>query len=79
MASQICPNCGADDFYWAIDDEPYTVTDWFCHNCNYQATEDERLERICIKCGSKNESLLEDKDGKYWWCFNCQQKTVMSS
>ena len=75
MASQICPNCGADNFYWTIEDEPYTVTDWFCNICQYQATEDERLERICKICGNKSESLLADNNGKYWWCFECLHKT----
>lgn len=78
MAFQICPNCGAESFLWTIDNEPYTITDWFCHNCNYEAVEDERLERTCSKCGSKSEILLVDKNGSYWWCLNCHQKTVVA-
>ena len=75
MASLVCSNCRADEFYWTIEEEPYTVTDWFCHKCKYHATEDEHLEQICNKCGNKSKSLLIDKDNKYWWCFNCINKT----
>ena len=72
MATQICPQCKSDSFTWHVDDNS-TMTTWSCSKCGYQALENESDERVCIHCGKKTETKLQDKNREYWWCSNCNQ------
>ncbi len=71
MATQLCPKCQNNSFTWFVDDEKSNLTVWGCYQCNYEAYEDESLERICSNCNKKTESRLKDKDKEYWWCSSC--------
>ena len=77
MATKLCPNCKADAFAWAMDDEYSPFTTWGCFNCGYVAYEDESLKRKCSCCGQKTESKLSDKTKQYWWCSNCNRITII--
>ena len=78
MATQICPNCKTDSFTWSIDEEESPLTKWGCYNCQYIAFEEESLERECSYCNKKSERRLEDKENKYWWCYNCNRVTTIT-
>ena len=75
MAIQICPKCNQEGFMWTAEGEPYVITTWHCHKCNYDATEDERLERRCPDCRNKSQSRLKDDEKEYWWCCVCNTTT----
>ena len=75
MSTHICPKCKNDSFTWVVDEEISSLTIWGCYNCRYEAIEDESLERICSRCGSKSESYLKDQESEYWWCSNCNRIT----
>lgn len=76
MATQICPNCKADSFTWAIDEDVSELTIWFCSNCSYQVFENEYEESECSKCKSKTTSKLKDNLKEYWWCSNCNTSII---
>jgi hypothetical protein len=75
MAFQICPKCKQEGFLWTSWGEPYVITTWHCSICGYDATEDERLERTCNVCNTKNQSRLVDVESEFWWCFHCNSRT----
>lgn len=78
MASQICPRCGEDSFYWKMDEDESSLTIWDCMNCEYRAFENESDERNCSKCGKKTESKLRDDEREFWWCSTCNKTEIIN-
>ncbi len=68
MAEQICPKCNNPSFYWSMNEE---LTRWYCHECKYEAYENEVLERVCSFCKRKTEGKMKDNQNTYWWCSTC--------
>ena len=79
MALQVCPNCKSESFTWRMDDEISDLTIWGCHECSYQAFEDEADERNCSKCGNISELKLKDDKKEYWWCWTCKTTELIKN
>ncbi len=77
MATHICPKCNKDSFFWTVDEEISEFTIWGCHQCKYEAFENESDERNCKKCGKKTESKLKDSEKEYWWCSVCNNIKII--
>ncbi|MFC3161570.1 hypothetical protein ACFOEQ_26855 [Chryseobacterium arachidis] len=77
MGTQICPKCKRNSFTWSIDDEVSNFTSWGCHQCFYQAEENESDECICESCGNKTKMKLKDNQTEYWWCCRCNKITLI--
>jgi DNA-directed RNA polymerase subunit RPC12/RpoP len=79
MASQICPKCKYDSFYWKEDEEESPHIIWDCSKCGYRAFENESDEKNCSDCGKKVESKLNDLEKEYWWCSNCNKTELIKN
>jgi Zn ribbon nucleic-acid-binding protein len=81
MTLQICPVCQAKDSLWygAEDNAGQEITRWNCLHCNYQAQENEQLERPCSHCADGRESHLTDAHRVYWWCFRCHHTITIET
>lgn len=78
MATQICPECKENAFFWSAGDDEYSLTQWGCWKCGYGACEDESRERVCLECGKKTECHMRDEEKEYWWCSSCNKTEVIS-
>jgi hypothetical protein len=79
MASQICPKCNEDNFYWKVDEDELPLAIWDCGNCHYRAFENEPDQRNCSKCGKNTESKLQDEEIEYWWCSTCNETELIKT
>jgi len=76
MSLHKCPSCKEIGLNWRVDDEISELTIWDCWECGYQAFENESYVSQCPDCGYAYRILIKDDYTNYWWCSNCEKKTI---
>lgn len=77
MSLHKCPECRKFGFVWKVDYDISSLTIWDCWECGYTAFEDESLESFCTDCSYKYRIQLQVDDTKFWWCTECETKTII--
>lgn len=78
MALIPCPKCRQPGFTWYGGETASDPTDWRCHACGYDATEDESRQRHCPTCGELTWMFLTDAQSTYRYCHRCISTMIIS-